>query len=322
MAWFFGPGRQKRLSMRLITVRTPLGKGKVVADLAFQKGVKEVAIHSADVHHAEGHSAVYDIVQIETATPIAKSFIEAMMTSSFYHPKTFSFTVRHPESLFATKEPKEEIHPILRPTTDVYEELYQFTKVTTSLGARVFLSAILLAYGMREDYLPLMIAGLLFLPYHHHMLALALGACLKEWQFLKQAVFALFLSTVLIFLAGLCVAHFTSPPIKFEIPGSLLSGALLSSVIGLAAAIASIDDAGRRELIGLAATAHIAVYPAWMGLYLAFDSADHHKAQEHMLFFLTNITTLSATAAVTYALVKMKGEGIRTFIRHIKGAHG
>jgi hypothetical protein len=62
--------------MRLITIRTPSGEGKAVADLAFEKGVKEVAIHSANVHDAEGQSTVQDVVQIETATPIAKNLIE------------------------------------------------------------------------------------------------------------------------------------------------------------------------------------------------------------------------------------------------------
>jgi hypothetical protein len=304
--------------MRLITIRAPSGKGKAVAELAFEKGVKEVAIHSTSVHNAEGRSTVQDVVQIETATPVAKEVIEALMVSSFYHPKSYSFTVRHPESIFAAKEPKEEIHPIIRPSTDVYEELYQFTKVTISLAARVFLSAILLAYGMRENFLPLMIAGLLFLPYHHHMLGVGLGFCLQEWGFLKQAVTALLVSTVLIFLAGICVGLFTSPPIKFDISGSFLSGAILSAVIGLAAAIGSVDDAGRRELIGLAATAHISVYPAWLGLYLVFDTFNHHKVEEHAIAFLTNIAVLTVTAGVTYVLVKMKGEGIKRFIHSVK----
>lgn len=303
--------------MRLITIRTPPGKGKAVADLAFQKGVKEVAIHSANVHRAEGPSAVQDVVEIETATPIAKAVIEALMISSFYHPGNFAITVRHPESIFAAKEPKEEIHPIIRPSTDVYVELYQFTKVTISLVGRVFLSAVLLAYGMLENYLPLMIAGLLFLPYHHHMLGLGLGTCLKEWRFLKQAAFALFVSTLLIFLAGACVGLFTSPPIRFEISGSLLSGAVLSAIIGLAAALASVDDAGRRELIGLAATAHISVYPAWFGLYLAFNISDQHKAGEHLISFFVNVAVLTLTAGITYAVVKMEGEGIRKFIQQM-----
>lgn len=93
------------------------------------------------------------------------------MVAPFYNPSTFSFTVRHPESIFASELPEEETKPIVRPTTDIYEELWQFCKITVSLVGRVFLSAFLVAYGMREDFMPMIIAGLLFLPFHHHLLA-------------------------------------------------------------------------------------------------------------------------------------------------------
>lgn len=78
------------------------------------------------------------------------------------------------------------------------------------------------------------------------------------------------MSTVLIFVAGACVALLTKPPIEFELKGSPLSGSVLAAIIGAAAALGSIDDAGRRELIGLAATAHISIYPAWFGLQMVF----------------------------------------------------
>jgi hypothetical protein len=138
------------------------------------------------------------VVEIETATPKCKEFIEALMTAPFYDPATFSFNVRHPESIFASEDPQEETHPIVRPTTDVYEELWQFTKVTISLVGRVFLSAVLLSYGMVEDFLPLIIAGLLFLPYHHHMLGIGLGGVMREWRFLRQGLMALLITTAII----------------------------------------------------------------------------------------------------------------------------
>lgn len=142
-----------------------------------------------------------DVVEMETATPKAKQFIEQLMTAPFYNPGSFAFTIRHPESLFAAEPPEIETQPIVRPTTDVYDELRQFTNITVSLIGRVFLSSVLLAYGMVQDFLPLIIAGLLFLPYHHHMLATGLGIVLREWRFLIQGMLALLLSTFLILLA-------------------------------------------------------------------------------------------------------------------------
>jgi hypothetical protein len=79
---------------------------------------------------------------------------------------------------------------------------------------------------------------------------LAFSKGIKEWQFLRQAALALLVSTVLIFLAGICVALVSAGPVLFEIKGTVLSGAVLVAIIGFAAGLGSIDDAGRRELIG------------------------------------------------------------------------
>jgi len=172
---------------------------------------------------------------------------------------------------------------------------------------------------MVEDQLPLIIAGLLFLPYHHHMIGLALGGVIREWRFFRQAALALLVSTLLIFLAGICVALTTAPPVMFEIKGSALSGAVLAALIGVAAGLASVDDAGRRELIGLAATAHISIYPAWIGLQIIFGEATTNEIIDHLFTFLINIAVLLFTAMFTYALSGMKGDGIRHFIQRITG---
>ena len=305
--------------MRLITVKAPEGQGKNIADLAFAAGAAQVSVQQAIQYSANRQEVALDVVEVETATPKAKQFIENLMEAPFYDPGTYAFTIRHPESLFAAEPPAEETHPIVRPTTDVYQELWQFTKITFSLVGRVFLSSVLLAYGLVEDFLPLIIAGLLFLPFHHHMLATALGAVLREWRFLGQGLLALLVSTALILLAGVCVALFTEPPIGWNELGSPLSGFILSAVIGTAAGLAAVDDAGRKELVGLAATAHISVYPAWFGLKLIFGFDEGDKWPDHLLTFGINVTSLTVAAGITFALMRMKGGGIRRFVSRKTG---
>ena len=287
--------------------------------LAFAAGAAQVSMRHEKQYSPDHREMPLDVVELETATPKAKQFIESLMTASFYSPDSFAFTVRHPESLFAAEPPEEETEPIIRPTTDVYEELWQFTNITISLIGRVFLASVLLAYGMKENFLPLMISGLLFLPYHHHMLGVGLGAVLREWRFLGQGLLALLLSTILIFLAGVCVAYFMEPPVRWNELGSPLSGFILSCVIGVAAGLGAVDDAGRKELVGLAATAHISIYPAWFGLKLMFGFDEGDKWMEHLLTFGINVTSLTLAAGITFALMRMKGEGIRRFVYQKKG---
>ncbi|WP_276496924.1 hypothetical protein [Pontibacter litorisediminis] len=307
--------------MRLITVKAPEGQGKSIAEVAFSSGASQVSLRQERrLSAAREETELLDVVEVETATPKAKHFIESLMVATFYDPASYAFSIRHPESIFASEPPKEETHPIVRPTTDVYEELWQFTKVTVSLVGRVFLSSVLLAYGMVEGMLPLIIAGLLFLPYHHHMLGVGLGASIREWRFLGQGLLALLVSTGLIVLAGACVALFTEPPIHFnEFFSPPLTGLVISAVIVVAAGLGAVDDAGRRELVGLAATAHITVYPAWFGLKLVFGFDPADKIGEHLLTFGVNVASLTAAAALTFALMQMKGDGIRRFVSRKTG---
>ncbi|MDX5345944.1 MAG: hypothetical protein LPK19_01745 [Hymenobacteraceae bacterium] len=300
--------------MRIITVKAPTGFGTNIAETAFEAGATQVTVRQEMQLTSEKKEVHLDVVEVDTATPKGKKFIESLMEAPFYNSDTFSFTIRHPESLFAKEPPEKETHPIVRPSTDVYQELWQFTKITYSLVLRVFLSSLLLAYGMVDNMLPLIIAGLLFLPYHHHMLGVGLGAVLREWNFLKQGLLALIVSTVTITLAGAFVALFAEAPVQFNQFSTPLSGMLLSLVIGMAAAFGAIDDAGRRELVGLAATAHISVYPAWFGLKLVygFNASDHW--QEHLLTFCINVTALTLAAGITFIITGMKGKGIRRFV--------
>lgn len=306
--------------MRIVKVKAPQGHGKDIVQVAFEAGLKQVTIHQANCYAADNSEAVLDVVEIETSTPSASRFIHQLMTAPFYNAANYTFSLEHPVSLFTQESPKEITNPVKLPTTDVYEELWQFTSVTYSLVGRVFLSAVLLAYGMVEGLIPVLVAGLLFLPYHHHMLCFGLGIVLKELRFLLQGLLAMVVSTLLIFLAGISVGLFTEPQISYQEFGSPLEGFILSVVIGVAAALAAIDDAGRRELIGLAATAHISVHPAWIGLHLVFGFDDNAALQNHLLVFCINLTTLTMAATITFSIVKMHGAGIRKFVKDRTGA--
>lgn len=54
--------------------------------------------------------------------------------------------------------------------------------------------------------------------------------------------------------------------IRFTDTSSPTLGIFLSVMIGAAAQLAAIDDAGRRELIGLAAASQVGMIPVWFGI--------------------------------------------------------
>ena len=164
--------------MRVIKVKTPEGFGKKVAEIAFEAGISEVGIQGSKRLSADKKESHEEVVEMETATPKAKNFIDSLTVAPFYDPRTFSFTLEKPESLYGTELPSKVTKPTIRPTEDVYEELWQYNQITVSLLVRVFLSSLLLCYGMVHGYMPLIVAGLLFLPYHHHLLSIGLAGSL------------------------------------------------------------------------------------------------------------------------------------------------
>ena len=112
------------------------------------------------------------------------------------------------------------------------------------------------------------------------------------------------------------MALLTAPGIQFsgfEIP--LIFSFLISLAIGVAAGLAATDEAGNKELIGLAATAHVSIYPAWFGMKLIQGFLPSERPMDHLLAFGVDVLTITVFAALTFMFVKMNGEGIRRFVR-------
>jgi hypothetical protein len=191
-------------------------------------------------------------------------------------------------------------------------ELWQFCHITTSFVVRVFISAAFVAYGMIQQQTLLIIAGLLFLPLLPVLLSISFGIWTRQWKLVGKAV-PVFLATVaLLFLGGALVAFLSSPPLRYSEFNSLAVGFLISLGVGVGAGFATTDDVGRRELLGLAATAQIVLIPVWFGISTVFGfSSTQGESQitERALAFIINASTIIVAALVTYALLRFKRNG-------------
>lgn len=83
-------------------------------------------------------------------------------------------------------------------------------------------------------------------------------------------------------------------------------GWLISLAVGVAASLANTDDVGRRELIGLAATAQIAIIPVWFGICFVFGfpaTTGHDEIVTRALGFGLNVLTIIVASLATYVLL-------------------
>lgn len=292
--------------MRLIKVSAPQGKGSEIIKLAFSKEIKDASIQQAEKHSADGEIKIQDVVDLETSTPKAKHFVDALLAADFYNQQDFSISTRQPRSIISSVSLRELTKPMVDPAIDIFEELWQFSHITAGLVGRIFIAACLLAYGLIHQKILIIIAALLFLPLLPLLLAIGFGSWTKQPKLALQGLLAFITATILLILGGCAVAAFSSPPVKYDEFNSMPVSLLIALAVGVAAGLANIDDVGNRAMIGLAATAQIAIVPVWFGVcfVLGFPvtTGESEITTRAVSFFATIFTIILASLA-TYVLL-------------------
>lgn len=291
--------------MRLVMVNAPEGRGKDIAQIAFSADISKVSHRQVTSHHADGKTETKDVVDVETSTPKAKRYIDGVLAADFYNPEDVTISVRQPRAIISKDDLRELTKPLVEPATDIFEELWQFNHITYGFVGRIFLAACLLAYGLIQQQTLLIIAGLLFLPLLPLLLAVGFGSWTRNWKLSIQGVLAFLTATILLMAGGAAVAAVSDPPLKYSEFNSILVGFLISVAVGIAAGLANIDDVGRREMIGLAATAQIAILPVWFGICLVFGfpaTMSESEIANRALSFLINVPTIIVVSLAVYVL--------------------
>jgi hypothetical protein len=288
--------------MRLVRVTVPKGRGREIAKLAFDCGIKDVAIHEVEQHEPASEPKRREAVDMHVSTPEGRAVVEAIVRAPFYDRREFSIDTREPRAVLKSTSVREIARPLAAPMIDIDQELWQFSHVTVSFVLRVVIAAVLLSYGMIHDNPLLMIGGLIFLPFMPLVLGLAFGALDRQWKLVGQSALAYVSATLLIVATGFAVAAFTDPPLAFHQFPPVIAGVVLSLLVGVAGAIATADDVGHRQLVGLAAASQIALIPAWFGISLVFGFTQS-PAEKLMAFGLNTLALLLGAAAVYGALL-------------------
>ena len=302
--------------MRILNVTTVHGLGPRVLEIIFSSGIRSASMREADIYREKGAKEVVDRIDVETSTPQAKRLVEAILAAEFYDPKSVRIVTRQARAIVGEEDIRDLTYPLVEPSVDFYQELWQFTHVTFGVVGRVLISACLLAYGLIEANILLIIGGLLFLPLLPVILGISYGLLGRRFRLTKAGCIYLLVAIAVLFVGGLAVGMFVGPPMKYSDLGSPLSGILISLAVGVAAALASVDDAGRRELIGLAAASQIGIVPVWLGIVCIHGvpmKADSNAVLEKIVSTGGNFIALILGIMVTQYLTGVVGE-----IRHVR----
>ena len=293
--------------MRLVKVSAPQGKGPDVARIAFDCGIGDVSIHQASEHKPRTEPVLRDVLDAKVSTPQAKTFIDALVNSPLFNRHDYAIEVREPRSILKSAATRDITRPVPAAIPDIEQELWQFTHITYSFVLRVLIAALLIAYGMLNDNPLFMIGGLIFVPFMPLVLAFSFGALTRQWQLVRYAALAFMCATLLILAGAIAIAVVAAPPILFDKFPPIGAGLGFSLAIGVAAALGTADDAGHRQLVGLAAASQLAILPAWFGLSLVFGFAS--DISEKLAAFGINVAALVIGCIAVYAALSIGTRG-------------
>jgi hypothetical protein len=298
--------------MHEIRVKAPQGMGAEIAALALRSGIEEASVQPLYLH---GPNRTADQVSVEVSTPKAKAFVDAIMAHQQFDPEKWSITSRELRAIVSRSPVRETTRPMVEPAIDVFEDLWQLSHLTPSYVGRAFSAAVLLAHGMMEDNAVAIVVAALFLPFLSVVLAISFGIWSEDLGLARQGVMAVLVSVVCSVAAGALVAAIHGPPMQFHNFQTPLLGFAISSVVGVAAGLASADDAGRRYLIGVAAAVQYAVFPVWFGIALVLGFPDRTITAQRLLTLAINVVTIAGVGAAAYSVLGMRRDEVHRFVK-------
>jgi len=281
--------------------------------VAFEVGIPRVTIQQQRIRKPYEASAMQEVVEVAVSTPVARAFVDAVTAAPFFNEQDYTVVVRNATSILSHQSLASITQPWAAPTSDVCEELWLFSHITFGFVGRMFIAALILAYGMVQNQLLTMLAGMFFMPFLPLLLALSFGACTGQWRLARQGLLALVVGVAVAMAGGALVALLAGPPLRYDQFSAPGTSFLISLVVGVAAGLATADDAGHREMIGLAATSQIAVLAVWFGLIAIFGLAPEESdvLLQRGATLALNVATIVGAAAITYLLIGMKGHSLR-----------
>jgi hypothetical protein len=215
--------------MRLVKITAPVGLREKVKETIFSVGIRNVTVHHVTSHSAEGEESAVEVIDVETSTPKARRLTDRLLNEDYYDSSAISINIRQPRTLINDEDVHELTTPLVEPATDLYEELWQFSRVTYGLLGRIFVSAVLLAYGIINGKLLMVVGGLLFLPVLPMIMAVSYGIGGRQWRLVRQGSFAFVCSVAVLFTGGLLIAVMSNSPMRGDEPSlSLMTGVLIS----------------------------------------------------------------------------------------------
>lgn len=299
--------------MQEVTVGTPKGKGEKVAKLALAQGISEATVMPVRLYR-QGKDEEREEVRVEVSAPESTKFIEALMAEPFFNSHEYSVVSDEVIAIVSEDSPEQLARPIRLHSTAVLQDLWLQNHITVAYLARAAVSALLLAYGLIEGDMTVIVVSLLFAPFLNHVLAMAFGAWSGDRRLVRQGVIVLGLTTLIAVIAGAVTAAVMGGPMAYDNFGTLYSNFAISLLVAIIAGLDTADEAGRREFVAVAGAAQFTGFPVWFGIALVLGFPDQQTTLYRIITPIVNTITILIVSLVVYSSLHYRRENIRRYV--------
>src|SRR4051812_39870860 len=127
--------------MRIVKIQTPEDKVDEIVKLLFDAGAPSATVQSVDTYNDAKKKETARVVEVVTSTPAVKKIEDALLRSDVFDQETMSITTGQPHSVISRESFNSLTWPWVEPATDICQELWQFSHVTSGYILRVFIAA-------------------------------------------------------------------------------------------------------------------------------------------------------------------------------------
>ena len=177
--------------MHEIRATLPPEHVKKATQLAREAGIGRIAVSDVYLH---GPDARWNVVSVETSTPKARAFVEALLGSADLRGADYSVTSRELRAIVSGEEVSSLTRPMSEPFPDVIQDLWQLSHLTPSYVARAAAGAILLATGILDNNSVAIVVAALFLPFLAEVLAISFGFWSRDRRLIVRGLRAIAVS--------------------------------------------------------------------------------------------------------------------------------
>lgn len=299
--------------MQEVTVSTPKGQGEKVAKLALAQGITEAAVIPTRIFR-DSKTEEGEEVRIQVSAPKSTQFIEALLSADFFDLKKFSIVSDEVVAIVSEESPEQVARPLKLHAAIILQDMWLQNHITVAYVARAAVSAMLLAYGLIEGDMTIIVVSLLFAPFLNHVLAMGFGGWAGDWRLVRQGGVVLGLTTLIAIISGVVVATVMGGPIAYDNFGTLYSNFAISFLVAIIAGLDTADEAGRREFVAVAGAAQFTSFPVWLGMALVLGFPDQQTTFYRLITPIVNTITILAVSLAVYVGLRYRRENMQRYV--------